>query len=85
MKHPIKLPPGFRLEVEGPGGRRYPAWIERWTRRVYAACGQVAYSIPVLIFVERILTPNRTLDGLVEKLERWGYRHVARIREEAHA
>lgn len=59
--------------MEGPGGRCYPAWIERWTRSVYAASGPVAFSVPVVVLTPRLGLPARKLAG---KLQRWGYKAV---------
>lgn len=67
-----KLPTRTRLEVVGPESRRYPAWIERWTRRVVAVCGEVSLAVPVVI-----VGPHRpACQRLKEKLERWGYQRV---------
>ena len=72
---PTRLPARTRILVEGPGGKTYPAWIDRRSRRLYALCGEVARAVPVVIVIGR----PRTLpvhQRLYEKLVRWGYLRV---------
>lgn len=71
---PTKLPHRTTLQV-GMAGRLYPAWIERWTRHVFAAAGPVAKSVPVILYTDRL----RLLQAqhlLRVKLERWGYLNI---------
>jgi hypothetical protein len=72
-KHPTKLPAQTTLRVRF-AGKDYPAWIERWSRRVFTVAGPVAKSVGVHVVLDRPVARFRQQDFAVRlKLERWGY------------
>lgn len=75
VRHPTRLPPRTALHV-GFAGKLYPAWIERWTRRVFTAAGPAAKSAAVVIHVG---APKFTKahNRLWAKLDRWGYANLS--------
>lgn len=73
-KQPTRLPRLTTLAVEF-AGKRYPAWIQRWTRHVFTVAGPIAKTAALKICVAR---PRiRQMDFAVRrKLERWGYQSL---------
>lgn len=71
LAEPEPLPAGAYLQVE-LWSRRYPAWIERGTRRVYAACGMVGFGALILVATKRTVSLE-PLGGLVAALHAYGY------------
>lgn len=71
---PLSLRCGVGLAVEF-AGKTYPAWVERWSRRVFCAAGDVAKSASIRIEIPPGRFP-RQVPGLWQKLHRWGYQRI---------
>ncbi|MBA2626382.1 MAG: hypothetical protein H0U85_00050 [Gemmatimonadales bacterium] len=68
----------------GFSGKLYPAWIERWSRRVSFAGGPVGHSVCVVLYVDGKKF-RKAHHELWDKLQRWGYSNVVcKKRSQAH-
>lgn len=57
-------------------GRDYPAWIEKWSRTVFASCGPIGKGAGLVLAIDGAEIGKRH-QRLVAALHRWGYRRVS--------
>lgn len=69
----LRLPGTVQLDVEF-FGKHYPAWLERWTRRVWTIAGEASFAARLVISYDRGRRQRRHAEKLKDRLWKWGYR-----------